>query len=124
MEIPLSEYRKLQKDGGWKGKLTILLLSVRGLDFEREYKFYVKRLWRFDYAIPKYKVAIEYEGLFKPKTGKSGHTATGGYLKDIEKYNAATVAGWRVLRYTAKNYQNVLDDLRVIMEEAGDTWHP
>ena len=30
----------------------------------------------------------------------SRHTTVGGYAKDCEKYNAAALLGWRVLRYT------------------------
>lgn len=114
--ITLSQYRELQQDGGWKSRLTILLLSIHEIEFEREYKFHSKRKWRFDYVIHKYKVAIEYEGIFQPKKGKSRHTNVTGYVKDTEKYNAAAVLGWRVLRYTAKNYTDVVRDVELIIK--------
>lgn len=65
---------------------------------ENEYVFHPIRRWRFDYAWPEKKVAVEIEGaVFIP--GK-GHSSGSGISKDIEKYNAATLLGWRVMRYT------------------------
>lgn len=62
-----------------------------------EYKFHAERRWRFDYAWPDAKVALEVEG----GVWVGGrHTSAKGFLNDIEKYNAATVLGWKVLRCT------------------------
>lgn len=60
-----------------------------------EYRFHAKRLWRFDYAWPALKVALEVEG-----GGWTGgrHTSGSGFAKDMEKYNYATAMGWAVLR--------------------------
>ena len=64
-----------------------------------EYRFDAKRRWRFDYAWPAQKVALEVEGgVFT----RGRHTRGAGFLKDIDKYNAATLAGWKVLRVTPK----------------------
>lgn len=60
-----------------------------------EYKFHPTRKWRFDYAWPEQKIALEIEG--GVWTG-GRHTSGSGFMKDIEKYNTATVMGWRVLR--------------------------
>lgn len=79
------------------------------LTLEKEYRFHTDRKWRFDYAVPAIKVAIEYEGIFTD--GKSRHTNVVGYTADTDKYNAAAVAGWRVIRVTAKNYKTVLEQL-------------
>lgn len=62
-----------------------------------EYRFHKTRKWRFDYAWPDIKVALEIEG--GVWTG-GRHTRGAGFLRDIEKYNAAAVAGWTVLRCT------------------------
>jgi|GEM_PF-565684 len=62
-----------------------------------EYRFHRTRKWRFDYAWPDFKVALEIEG--GVWTG-GRHTRGAGFLRDIEKYNAAAVAGWTVLRCT------------------------
>lgn len=64
-----------------------------------EYRFHTTRRWRFDYAIPKYKIAIEVEG--GVWTG-GRHTSSSGFLNDMEKYNTATSMGWSVLRCTPK----------------------
>jgi hypothetical protein len=60
-----------------------------------EYRFHPDRKWRFDYAWPKRKVALEIEG---GVWTKGRHTRGKGFIKDIEKYNAATLAGWKILR--------------------------
>ena len=65
---------------------------------ECEYRFHGKRRWRFDFAWPRALVAVEVEG----GTWQRGrHTRGAGYRGDCEKYNAAAVNGWRVLRFTA-----------------------
>lgn len=57
------------------------------------------RKWRFDFAWPAVKVAVECEG----GTHSGGrHTRGPGFEKDAEKYNAALLAGWRVLRFTQR----------------------
>ena len=64
---------------------------------EREFKFCSCRRWRFDFAWPCSKLAVEIEG----GTWSGGrHTTGAGYAKDLEKYNCATLLGWRVLRFT------------------------
>lgn len=62
---------------------------------EREYRFHDKRRWRFDYAWVQARVALEVEG--GVWTG-GRHTSGAGFMKDIEKYNRATLLGWRVFR--------------------------
>lgn len=66
--------------------------------YEQEYKFHPTRKWRFDYAIPDKKVAIEYEGIFSVK---SRHTSLKGFTNDCEKYSEAAIMGWKVIRITA-----------------------
>ena len=66
--------------------------------FEREYRFHTTRRWRFDFAWPKDKIAVEIEGLVY--TGRGRHQMTQGYENDCEKYNTATIQGWRVFRFT------------------------
>lgn len=60
-----------------------------------EYKFHPTRKWRFDYAFIQGKVALEVEG--GVWTG-GRHTRGSGFVKDMEKYNAAATMGWRVIR--------------------------
>ena len=71
--------------------------NQHGLAPVAEYAFHPKRKWRFDFAWPDDRVALEVEGGIW--TG-GGHTRGSGYLKDLDKYNSAAVAGWRVLKTT------------------------
>lgn len=60
-----------------------------------EVRFHSTRGWRFDYAWPKYRVALEVEGgVF---TG-GRHTSAVGFIKDAEKYNYAACMGWAIIR--------------------------
>ncbi len=92
--------------------LDMFKLTNQIEDFVTELQFDEKRKFRFDYAIPSLKLAIEYEGIM---SAKSRHTTISGYSKDIEKYNLATCSGWHILRYTAKNYLNLETDLKKIL---------
>lgn len=95
-----------------KYKLHIIAVLERsGLKFESELKFDEVREFRFDWAIPSMMLAIEYEGIFSEK---SGHTTLSGYKKDCDKYNLATLRGWKLLRYTASNYLDIENDLQII----------
>ena len=62
---------------------------------EREYRFHPKRRWRFDWAWPDRKLAVEVDGGQWVKRG-GRHNSD----KDREKLNAAAVAGWRVVRFS------------------------
>lgn len=63
----------------------------------REHRFAAPRRWRFDYAWPERRLALEIEG----GTWTGGRHVRGqGYERDCEKYNAAALAGWTVLRVT------------------------
>jgi hypothetical protein len=63
---------------------------------EREYVFHSSRAWRFDFCWPAFRVAVEVEGLVY---GGGRHQRPGGYGGDLDKYNAAALAGWCLLRY-------------------------
>lgn len=66
-------------------------------DFQKEYRFHPVRRWRFDYALPEKKIAIEVEGAVWTQ---GRHTRGSGFVKDMEKYNTAAAMGWSVLRFT------------------------
>ena len=66
--------------------------------YVREYSFSTRR-WRFDFAWPApYFVAVELEG---GVWSGGRHTRGSGFSSDAIKYNAATAAGWAVLRFTS-----------------------
>lgn len=84
----------------------------------REWRFHPVRMWRFDFAWPDQKVALEIDGLgkqrlsnalkagtFKPASRAAaqaaalgGHRTVDGMRKDHEKQNEAAILGWRVMR--------------------------
>jgi very-short-patch-repair endonuclease len=77
-----------------------LFIRAEGLPKpEREYMFAksIGRRWRFDFAYPERKVAIECEG---GTWSRGRHVRGAGYAKDLEKYNQAVAMGWKVLRFT------------------------
>ena len=65
--------------------------------------FIMSRRWLFDGIVYNTKrnesthIAIEIEGL------RGRHQHTGGFINDMEKYNAATVYGYKLLRFTTKD---------------------
>lgn len=83
-----------------------MLQQIRALKMadgmKREYQF-CKRGWRFDFAWPAIKVALEVEGgVFR----KGRHTTGSGFTEDCCKYNAAAIDGWLVIRATATHVRN------------------
>lgn len=71
-------------------------LKAYKIHFEREWKF-CERKFRFDFAFPHHKLAVEIEGGIY---SGGRHTRGTGYIKDMEKYNLAAMNGWTLLRYT------------------------
>lgn len=63
----------------------------------KELQFYPDRKWRFDYAFPSRKIAIEIDGAIWT-LGR--HNRPRGYLNDMEKLNTAASMGWLVLRFS------------------------
>lgn len=65
-----------------------------GWDLVREHRFHPGRQWRFDFAFPTVKLAIEVDG-------RGRHQNVAGVRADCEKINEAVRLGWRVLRFPA-----------------------
>ena len=76
---------------------TQLIRKELAVECVKEYKFHPVRKWRFDYALPAYKIALEVEG---GVWTQGRHTRPKGFLGDVEKYNTAALLGWRVFRCT------------------------
>lgn len=81
-------------------------------EYVEEHEFHHTRKFRFDWAIPSLKIAIEYEGVVSKK---SRHTTLKGYTNDCTKYNIAQSLGWIILRYTALNYEDLNTDLKQLL---------
>lgn len=85
-----------------KGEATFAL-QCRALKLPAptiEYRFDSARRWRFDFAWPDALIAVEVEGgLFSG----GRHTRGAGYQADLDKYNAATLQGWAVYRFSTND---------------------
>jgi very-short-patch-repair endonuclease len=69
----------------------------------REYRFHPSRRWRFDFAWPIYKVAVEVDGGIY-SCGR--HVRGTGFERDAEKGNEAVLQGWRVLHFTRRQIKS------------------
>ncbi len=63
-----------------------------------EVQFHPTRRWRFDWALSRAKVAVELDGYVY-------HTSRAGWLKDMEKFNEASLLGWYVFHITPKDVE-------------------
>ncbi len=70
-------------------------LTLNKIAFVKEYKFCKERKWKIDYYLPDLNAAVEVEG----GVWTAGrHVNPKGFLKDMEKYNAITMAKIQLLR--------------------------
>lgn len=85
----------------------LLWAELGGPDLEKEFRFHPTRRWRADYAHPESRLLIEIEG---GTWTRGRHVRPAGYAKDAEKYNAAALDGWCVVRLTTDmvNVQHLL----------------
>ena len=84
-----------------------------GVEVVKEYRFHPTRKWRFDDAIPSRRIAIEVEG---GVWTQGRHTRPKGFLGDMEKYNTATLMGWRVFRTTPNKLRSI--SMRKLLKNA------
>jgi very-short-patch-repair endonuclease len=89
-------------------------LNAMQIPHKREFQFDSKRKFRFDYAFPDHKIAVEYEGGVYGSKGR--HTRQAGYARDAQKYNLAVKLGWKVLRYTAIDAEVENWEYKVVLE--------
>lgn len=61
------------------------------------------RLWKVDWVLVPYKLAIEVEGGY---AGAGRHTSVAGFLGDMEKYNTLACLGWRLIRVTPRDVKS------------------
>jgi hypothetical protein len=75
-------------------KFLAMWKRVGGPELVREYRFSEQRKWRSDFAHLESLTLIEIEGgVFNGR-----HTKGKGFMADCEKYLAAFLLGWRVVR--------------------------
>jgi len=74
---------------------------VRQLEFA---KTDTGRQWRFDFAFPAYKLAVEIQGVVVRRIGgqlftMGAHADVKGMRRDHQKFNTAVLLGWSVLLF-------------------------
>jgi hypothetical protein len=106
--------KKGQKIKNWIALNLWHFCRANGFTLESEVVFHPERKWRFDWAIPELKAAIEYNGIM---SSKSRHTTVTGYSGDMEKLNAAQALGWTVLQFTPLNYKELNRHLEQILNK-------
>lgn len=84
-----------------------------GVHMLTQHRFHPERKWTFDFCWPEAMLAVELEGF-----GSGGdigrHQSFTGYRGDCEKYTAAVLNGWRVLRFMSAEKKNVRDWIRTV----------
>lgn len=93
--------RVMRKPGKGKSELEEKLdfqLKVSGhKNYVKEHIFHPVRKWRFDFAWPDLKLAVEVEGGIH---SNGRHVRGAGFEEDCRKYGAAMELGWNVYRCT------------------------
>lgn len=83
------------------GKAEAILLGLPA--YVTEHRFHPTRRWRFDYAWPELKIAMELHGGVH---SGGRHTRGKGFVADREKMNTAIELGWRVIEVTPEHIKN------------------
>lgn len=101
-----------------KAKAAVIALHAKvqrhlnGLpEYQKEVLFHPVRKWRFDYAWPNLKIAVEIHGGIH---SGGRHTRGGGFVEDREKMNEAQLLGWIVLEVAPDH----LKKMRTMVERA------
>ena len=81
-------------------KFLALWSRLGGPLLEREYRFHPKRKWQADFVHVPSMLMVEIEGGIWVR---GRHNSPRGFIADCDKYNMATVMGWRVLRLTREH---------------------
>jgi hypothetical protein len=90
-----------------KGEANLLFkkhLEELGLGWNEEWQFHPTRKWRLDFVLYRDRaltgIAVEIEGGI---WSRGRHTRGKGFQADLDKYNAAVMKGWRVLRFSTED---------------------
>jgi hypothetical protein len=82
-----------------------------------EHVFHPTRKWRFDFAWPEQKLALEIEGGLWVS---GGHSRGSGRIKDHEKFAEAAAHGWRII---PRQPSNILSLETVDLIRRALAWH-
>jgi len=105
--IPVDEFRKLVKSSkrtALEDRFEVALRMRNNIPpWECEHQFAKPRKWRFDFAWPDLKLAVEIQG---GQWTQGAHSRGGGMNRDCEKNAHALMLGWRVLFLTGDQVRN------------------
>jgi len=114
--VESGESRRLGRVGSVGEKLLDLQLRAEKISgYDREYQFHPTRKWRFDFAWPLEKFAVEIEG---GVWSNGRHNRGKGFIEDCIKYNEAVMLGWRVIRVTTEMVKS--GEAMAYIERKGD----
>ena len=83
----------------------------------KEHRFHPVRKWRFDYAWPSHRCALEIDGgQWVARGGRHNRDS------DREKLNHAAADGWRVLRFSTQQVEREPDACIELLRKALQ-WH-
>lgn len=85
--------------------------GYKNSDMTPEFRFHPERRWRFDFAWPSLRVAVEVQGFGRQYGGSKygragGHDSPTGLARDAEKIRAAISRGWTVIPFTSSCLSN------------------
>lgn len=95
-------------------RYPLFLIQLKALDIpppQTEYLFLPPRKFRADYAWPNQKFSVEVDGGIWIY---GRHNRATGFLKDLERRNLATLAGWCTIHVTP---QMIVDSSAVLLVE-------
>ena len=97
--MPRLRHRATTHASRLETKFALYWRGLGGPELKREFVFHAERKWRADFAHVESRTLIEVEGGIFIKGG-GRHNRAAGFIADAEKYLAAFLAGWNVVRLT------------------------
>ncbi len=84
----------------------------------REVRLIPSRRWRYDFVWPRARLIVEVEG---GVWTQGRHVRPDGFTGDCEKYNAASILGYNILRYTGGMVENgaAIRDIETYLQQLG-----
>lgn len=95
--------RRSHEDKKWVFLNTFTMMSRHRENLPTsEFIFHAKRKWRFDWAWPELKIAVEVHG---GGFVNGGHNRGRAMMADLEKLRAAILLGWRVFPFLVQEIE-------------------
>jgi len=103
MTSPAAKNKAKAKEQARKLAELVVLNLIDLPRHQKEFRFHLVRKWRFDYAWPELKIALEvHGGVFT----NGRHTRGKGFTEDKVKMNTAQLLGWIVIEATTVQVKN------------------